>query len=88
MNSRGREPTETSSNNLRPLRGRTIYDLLTVGFTHGYSHLAASRPVLQDNASRYSNSRPTGPKTMLDGFFRPEYSRNHEPDRLQDTRPS
>jgi hypothetical protein len=45
MNSRGRQPTEKAWKPVRPLRGRTIDFPVTVGFTHGYSPLAASRPM-------------------------------------------
>lgn len=44
MNSRRREPTEKRTKHIRPLRGRTVPNQPAVGFTHGYSRWAASRP--------------------------------------------
>jgi hypothetical protein len=47
LNSHGREPMERRITHIRPLRGRTISDTPNVGFTHGYSGLAASRPFMR-----------------------------------------
>ena len=44
LNSRGRKPTVCVTNHIRPRRGRTCFQPPTVGFTHGYSSLAAPRP--------------------------------------------
>jgi hypothetical protein len=53
MNSRGRQPTVSRQNQIRPRRGRTLRQHQTVGCTHGYSCLAASRlemPRVQTNS--------------------------------------
>jgi hypothetical protein len=51
MNSRGRKPTEHTEWMFDPF-GVAPFALPTVGFTHGYSRLAASRPVSVDGVNR------------------------------------